>query len=257
MKNFGIHSLMYHDVYDPARTDRRPDRYSVSVDVFRQHMKAVGDRKGSAPALLRDSSFHAVPGQYAITFDDGTSGSLQAAEILESQGWRGHFFVVTDFIGRPGYMDVEGIRVLHRNGHVIGSHSASHPATMAALEPSELLSQWERSVDHLSDILQERVKVAAIPGGSYSREVARMAARAGVEILFTSEPSSRPRPIEGCLVVGRYTIRSNITAAEAAALASGGFAPRAKQFLGWNSRKAAKTVAGSHYNTIRKRLLRR
>lgn len=128
---------------------------------------------------------------------------------------------------------------------------------MAALEPSELLSEWQRSVEHLSEILQERVKVAAIPGGSYSREVARMASRAGVELLFTSEPSSKPRPIEGCLVVGRYTIRSNTTASEAAALASGSFAPRAKQVLGWNSRKAAKTIAGRHYNTIRKRLLSR
>ena len=43
-----------------------------------------------------------------ITFDDGGASALAAGEELARRSWRGHFFIATDLVGRPGYLDWDG-----------------------------------------------------------------------------------------------------------------------------------------------------
>ena len=51
--------------------------------------------------------------------------------MLERYGWPGYFFVATDWIGRPGFLNAAQFRELDSRGHVIGSHSCSYPERMA------------------------------------------------------------------------------------------------------------------------------
>ncbi len=63
-----------------------------------------------------------------LTFDDGHSSDWDFAfPILHEMGAKATFFVVTDWIGKPGFLSVEQIRELRKNGMQIGSHSCSHP----------------------------------------------------------------------------------------------------------------------------------
>jgi hypothetical protein len=62
--------------------------------------------------------------------------------------------------------------------------------------------------------------------------------------------------VDGCTILGRYTIVQRSTAAEAAAIAAGALAPRARQALYWNLKKVAKVVAGDLYLGVRKTFLK-
>src|SRR5262249_55725103 len=189
---------------------------------------------------------------WMITFDDGgVSSYTPIADQLELIGWRAHFFITTDYIGAPAFMSREQIRDLHRRGHVIGSHSCSHPLRFASRPDAERRREWSVSVSVLSDLLGARVRVASVPGGQYSRKVAEAAADTGIEALFTSEPTTRCARVENCLVIGRYSIQRWMTSAVAAGMASGRFAPRFRQWLWWGIKKGAKKLGGDYYLRLR------
>jgi peptidoglycan/xylan/chitin deacetylase (PgdA/CDA1 family) len=193
-----------------------------------------------------------------LTFDDGgRSAHALIADLLEQRGWRGHFFITTNHIGAPSFVTVEQIRDLDRRGHIVGSHSCSHPARMSACSAEEVLAEWQRSAAVLADVLGKAVPVASVPGGFYSRAVAHAAAQAGFRFLFTSEPTASWHRVDGCLVLGRYSIDRGTSATIAAALASGRCLPRWRQSLLWNVKKVAKAVGGRGYAGLRRWLLTR
>jgi peptidoglycan/xylan/chitin deacetylase (PgdA/CDA1 family) len=165
--------------------------------------------------------------------------------------------VTTGRIGSAGFLDAAGIRALDAAGHVIGSHSESHPIRFAALARAAMLREWTASRAALEAILGRAVTVASVPGGYFSPAVAEAAAEAGIRLLFTSEPVSRVAEIAGCRVFGRYTLRRASTAAEAAALAAGRPAARARQWVGWNSKKVVKRLGGRAYLALRERIFER
>ena len=255
-------TLLYHDVVERDQDDASgfpgagAARYKLTCADFREHMQAVAgairERLITITDLLGGQSSAPL-----LTFDDGGVSSEVIAGMLESRGWRGHFFVTTDYIGAATFLAKEQIRDLHRRGHVIGSHSCSHPPRMSFCTREQLLEEWHKSCAVLADILGEPVTVASVPGGFYSRAVATTAAQAGIKVLFNSEPTSRPRTVEGCLVLGRYTVYRGMPAEAAAALAAGRLGPRWRQSFAWNVKKVAKAVGGRVYLSLRERLLKR
>ncbi|MGH9833538.1 MAG: polysaccharide deacetylase family protein, partial [Blastocatellia bacterium] len=172
-------------------------------------------------------------------------------------GWRGHFLVATDYIDTPPFVSRGQIRELRARGHVIGTHSCSHPLRMASQGWDRLLREWRDSVSELSDILGHRIEVGSIPGGQFSKRVAEAAAEAGLKILFTSEPTANCWTQHGCLLLGRYAIQRRTSAQEAAALATGRFVPCARQSLIWNAKKITKKIGGEYYLKLRNSLIAR
>jgi peptidoglycan/xylan/chitin deacetylase (PgdA/CDA1 family) len=164
--------------------------------------------------------------------------------------------VPTDFIGEDGFLSRDELRELRAAGHVVGSHSCSHPPRISSLGDAELLDEWRRSRDVLSEALGEDVVVASVPGGFYTERVARAAARAGVRILFNSEPTTSLRHVDGCLILGRYSIMRQTDAETAGAIVGGRRSPRYRQYLYWNGKKVAKMLAGPLYARIRKSMLK-
>ncbi len=256
-------TLMYHDVVDPDRADesgfpgRHAGLYKLEHLEFRKHLQAVAGA-AEKPVTVFDLRKHEGRGTpLLLTFDDGGASAYRSiADSLEELGWRGHFLITTDYIGDPSFVSEGQIRELHRRGHVIGTHSCSHPLRMAACEWDELLREWGRSVQILSDMLGERVTVASVPGGYYHRKVAEAASRMGIEVLFTSEPVTRCRRVDQCQVLGRYTIQRWTSARVAAGLASGQTGPRLGQSLLWNAKKITKSLGGQYYLKATQSLLR-
>src|SRR5579862_2768762 len=120
---------MYHEVTDDPTTtgfQRFGAReYRVTVQRFRTHLSALAESRVT-PAALPDFPGNGRP-QLFLTFDDGGRSALVAAEALARYGWIGHFFVVTERIGTRGFLDGAAIRELSGKGHVIGTHSHTHP----------------------------------------------------------------------------------------------------------------------------------
>src|SRR5262245_49786097 len=148
-------SLMYHDVVERATHQTSGFRsadaalYKLDPDLFGRHLaainKVVSDNPILVTDLMTDKATSARP--WMMTFDDGgVSSYATIADRLEMIGWRAHFFITTDYIGAPAFMSREQIRDLHRRGHIIGSHSCSHPLRFAARPRAELQREWKESV---------------------------------------------------------------------------------------------------------------
>jgi hypothetical protein len=109
----------------------------------------------------------------------------------------------------------------------------------------------------LSKIIGEPCRVGSVPGGFSSQIVIAQAGRAGIQVLFTSEPETSGREQGGTLVLGRYAIWRHTSADTAAALAAGRLRPRLQQWVLWNGKKVAKRVGGKYWLKARALVLRR
>jgi peptidoglycan/xylan/chitin deacetylase (PgdA/CDA1 family) len=256
-------SLMYHDVVEPGDYDASgfPGEgahiYKLDRPEFARHLEAIKNAIGSKPVQAVARQWGSSTPVY-LTFDDGgASAHDPIAGMLEERNWRGHFFITTSRIGQRGFVDAAAVRDLDRRGHVIGSHSSTHPPRMSHIGRSQMLREWKDSTAALADLLAHPVTIASVPGGFYSRAVAETAAEAGIEVLFTSEPTAAVGIVENCLVLGRYVVQRGMLPACSAGFAAGALMPRFKQALLWKSKKAAKALGGTMYLRLREALLRR
>jgi peptidoglycan/xylan/chitin deacetylase (PgdA/CDA1 family) len=255
------HALMYHDVVagDPDATGfvgPGAAQYKLPWAMFVAHLDFIRQLVNEPPDLVDDILARDVEApSWSLTFDDGGASAFEAGEELARRSWRGHFYVTTDLIGKSGFLDPSAIAELRAMGHVVGSHSASHPVRISSLSDHELLGEWQTSVGALSDLLAEDIRTASVPGGHYAPRVAALASRAGISTLFTSEPVRAPRRVDECLVIGRFLVKRNTGAREAAQAAAGRRVPWLRQYAGWNLRKPAKAIIGERYERVRHRLL--
>lgn len=251
-------TLLYHDVVqrDLAESGFRSvaaDRYKLTAAAFACHLDAVAQASAKAATSVLDGI---GPDSFHITFDDGGSSSLAIADALERRGWIGHFFVPTDYIGTAGFLDRDGVKALARRGHVVGSHSCSHPPAMAELSEDLLAREWRTSTTVLSDIIGRPVVCGSIPGGSYARRVAQAASDAGLSILYTSEPTAAPWRLGDLTLLGRFSVVDKTGPAAAAAFARCDTAAVAGQMLAWNTKRAVRSVAGPLWGVARDVILK-
>jgi hypothetical protein len=250
---------MYHDVVenDDFESSGFPGEgahvYKLRREDFARHLDAIA-AAGRPVGTVGDLK----PAPVLLTFDDGgVSFHHPIAGLLEQHGWRGHFFITTDRIGTAGFLSEAELRDLHGRGHIIGSHSRSHPTRMAALSRAELDREWRESLARLSSLLGEPVKTASVPGGYYSREVAESAAAAGIGALFTSEPTSKASDVDGCVVLGRYVVQRGMEPEWSGGFAAGRPAQCWRQTALWKAKRVAKTLGGSGYLKLRQAILER
>jgi peptidoglycan/xylan/chitin deacetylase (PgdA/CDA1 family) len=253
-------NLLYHDIAIAGHEDDSgfpgPEaaRYKLAPDEFALHLNRIGAVVNSRP--LAAASTGPNRSAWTITFDDGGKSAMAIADELERRDWRGWFFISTDFIGQPTFCTADQIRELHRRGHVIGSHSCSHPERISNCSALQLFDEWSRSRSVLSDIVGESVIAASVPGGFYSLDVARAAARAGIQVLLNSEPTVTEFEVDGCRILGRFNVYRGMSAGDAAALVTSPVR-RWRQSAFWSAKKAAKTFAAPIYRAVRRSLLQR
>jgi peptidoglycan/xylan/chitin deacetylase (PgdA/CDA1 family) len=259
----GAISLMYHDVIQPGRTGDSgfPSGdaaiYKLTVEVFKSHLEAVR-QKAKIVSHIGEMETWAGTMPVLLTFDDGGISFFDPiAGMLESYRWRGHFFITTDRIDSAGFLSRAQIRELHARGHIIGSHSCSHPMRMSACTRQQLRREWSQSIAVLSDIVGRAVTTASVPGGWYSREVAETAGEAGISVLFNSEPKTHADTVDRTTVLGRFAMFASTPASVCGAFAAGDRWPVARQRLVWNAKKVLKAAGGEIYVSIRKALLNR
>lgn len=249
-------TLMYHDIAPRARREDvgfpgpLAARYKLEPEAFEAHLRALAGNEAQVGMLDRGILTAAEEPEVVISFDDGGASASQAAEALERRNWRGQFFVTTARIGTPGFLSRAEVRALAERGHVVGSHSHTHPTYMGRMTRSELDWEWRTSRTILGDILGAAPHTASVPGGYLSKEVVAAAASAGYDLLFTSEPTPRVR--RGAITVrGRYTIWASTPAHVAAGYARGDHAACTRLWLEWNAKKLAKRVSPRVYQALR------
>jgi peptidoglycan/xylan/chitin deacetylase (PgdA/CDA1 family) len=167
-----------------------------------------------ALAFLAASLGAAAQGIVSFVFDDGfeTDYSL-ALDLFREEGCPASTAVVTDWIGRPGYLSADEIRALAASGWEIMSHTAGHP-NLKRLDAERIDEEYRRSIAAL-DALGVRPRNLVYPYNQSSpaaREIASRyfrSARGGGKRLESSPPDlyclssfeikSDPRPIEAAI----------------------------------------------------------
>lgn len=217
-----VASFGYHDVTDdPASSGfQRPGAgpFKLTRRSFAQQLAALA--AGPYRPALIDGIDLALPQPHVVlTFDDGGASALHAGDEIARRGWHGHFFIITSRIGQPGFAGAADIRYLRQCGHIIGSHTHTHPSLFRELPVERMRDEWRESVDRLADLLGEPCVAASVPGGDFSERVLHAAAAAGVRYLFTSEPTLTPRRGPGCWTLGRFVPKTRTSARRIAELA--------------------------------------
>ena len=178
--------LVYHHVSqsDPEGSSA-VRRLTVTADVFAQQMQYLQDNgyhvitfADLADYFERGKELPTLP--VIISFDDGWETQFEyALPSLEKYHYTATFFVVTDYIGRAGFISWPQLQTLLTDGMRIGSHSRSHPRLTKIKDPEKLWDQIYSSKTILESQLEASVEEFAYPYGSHNAKAAAAVKQAG------------------------------------------------------------------------------
>jgi len=172
-------NLMYHNiVLDDSKIE---SEYDITVRQLENDIAIVSSS---------DSKYT------TFTFDDGKKGSLIAAKMLKKYNMQGIFFIITNKISEPGYIDIKEINEIHRMGHIIGSHSHTHP-NFKKISDDEVTFELFRSKEILDNLISQKVTKFAFPGGQRKTHHSKIALELGYTEIYNSiEKISYPKQVE-------------------------------------------------------------
>lgn len=156
--------LMYHYIRDYTNAnDPSGIDLSVSPTTFKTQLQAM-IAAGYHSITLTDYAKKNYQGKVmVITFDDGYEDHFtDAFPVLQQLGLKGTFFIITDFVGRDGYMTRDQINQMAAAGMEMGAHTLDHK-DLAVLSYTEAYRQ-------ISGSLPGMTPVFAYPSGEYSLE---------------------------------------------------------------------------------------
>lgn len=239
---------MFHDVYetDPFESGF-PRASSNSFKVSRPDFIRFID------ALILKANIKSIPlSDILLTFDDGGGSFLWIARELSKRGLVGHFFISTGYIGAEGFCSKDDLKEIDSLGHVIGSHSHTHPERISSLPNDTFKKEWNDSTSFLQKLLGKDIIEASIPGGYYSKESVNILRELGYKTIFTSKPINRIKFYQGLEIVGRYTIRNHPPIEQYLNYLDKVSFLNIKMLLRWQLLEIIKKLFGSYFNDIRK-----
>jgi peptidoglycan/xylan/chitin deacetylase (PgdA/CDA1 family) len=168
---------LFHRVNDAYTND--PLTYtSRKFDAFIRFFGRYFDVVPLTEVLRRLETGEELRARLAITFDDGYKGNATiAAPILERYGQRACFFVTTQWIGtdhvpwwdeekqiQTKWMSWDQVRSLRDAGHLIGSHTETHP-DLGVISQDEARREIGNGSTNLDAELGEHSGLFAYPFG--------------------------------------------------------------------------------------------
>ena len=184
--------LTYHYIrVNPDRYDRMGFALSVTPADFAAQMDWLA-QNGYHPITTEDlyaylQGARGLPSKPVIlTFDDGYADFFTTAlPILIGHDFRAEEYVVSSFVGQPGYMTAAQVREADRSGIEIGSHTVSH-ANLAASSTGASWAQITQSKAFLEQLIGHPIVSFCYPSGKFSSAVASQVAAAGYHDATTT-----------------------------------------------------------------------
>ena len=184
--------LTYHYIrVNPDRFDRMGFALSVTPTDFAAQMDWLRD-SGYHPISTADlyaflKGARGLPSKpVVLTFDDGYADFYTTAlPILRSHDFRATAYVVSGFVGWPGYMTAAQVLEADRSGIEIGSHTVNH-SNLARLSYGAVRSQLVDSKLFLERLLGHPVVAFCYPSGKFNSTVAWQVADAGFSDATTT-----------------------------------------------------------------------
>lgn len=244
--------LMYHDVYhhDPHESGFCRERdflYKMEAQEFEKQVRTITD-------YLKKK--HLAKESVLFTFDDGGSSFYTIiAPVLEKYGFKGVFFVSTNFIGNNTFLTAEQIEELSKRGHIIGSHAHTHEH-LYTLSDNQIYNEWKNSIEILSKIIGKDVEYASIPNGDVSKKVLGNMNHLGITNIFTSVPTTSIRSFKHSNIIGRFVVLGDYTTDDVLKIISGSL-HRTSLLVRYYAISVIKKILGSKYVQIKNSLLKK
>ncbi|WP_130862173.1 polysaccharide deacetylase family protein [Bacilliculturomica massiliensis] len=199
---FAPQVLMYHLVEEEPFTDYtslfvRPSDLDAQVALLTRNnyrfLFAEEYEKTSTPSVV-------------LTFDDGYEDNYtELYPVLQKYGAKATVFLISDQIGKPGYLSREQIREMSASGLVsFQSHTKTH-RDLTTLTEADVRTEFRYSKYVIESITGKPVKAISYPEGQYTDTLAKIAKE-----YFTRAYSTLPRrPLRG---MSMYSIsRKSVT----------------------------------------------
>jgi len=146
------------------------------------------------------------------------------------------------------------VKELAERGHVIGSHSHTHPEIFTKLSSEEIKHEWQLSSQVLNDILGEREYVASIPNGYVSKEILDTAIQYGFNTIYTSQPTTNIKTYKNSSLIGRYVILDDMSTEDVLRMVSSKGC-QLKMAAKWHLLNIVKGILGTSYETFKAKIL--
>jgi peptidoglycan/xylan/chitin deacetylase (PgdA/CDA1 family) len=159
--------VYYHSISDQPVGIRE---LSVTVKDFEAQMRYLAENGYTAIDFDELESFTSFEKPVIITLDDGYADNYSNAyPILKKYGLKATIFIVSGFIGAPGYLTREEMKEMT---DIISfqAHTTKHE-NLTKLNPKKLLSEMIVPRVKISAITNEPVYVFAYPTGYYNDAV--------------------------------------------------------------------------------------
>lgn len=178
--------LMYHYIRDYNNPkDPTGNTLSVSVNNFDQQMSYLASHGYTAVSLDTLAAIYAkqtaAPAKpVVVTFDDGYIDLFSNAyPILKKYNMRATSFVITGFVGQPGYVSWGNIKEMQSSGLVtFEAHTVTH-AYLPTLNYASMVQQLKDSKSTLQAQTGYTVNFIAYPYGASDWSVQNAAQKAG------------------------------------------------------------------------------
>lgn len=184
--------LMYHYIRSVDQgSDPLGYNLSVTPDDFNNQIAwlheqgYIGVRMDGITRCLRGEA--PCPGKaIALTFDDGYADAYtDALPVLKRYGLVATFYIVTNFVGQPGYMTWEQVAALRDAGMEIGSHTVSH-LDLTSLDWEAAGVEIAQSKSELDQHLGINVTSFCYPTGLHNAGIEEQARAAGYSNATTT-----------------------------------------------------------------------
>ncbi len=210
VKIHGIPVLLYHGIVPGSDSVRglssRARRYLLSAADFHRQLDVLQHSAVRTCSLcdIRTCQVEEVGGAaVAISFDDGRrSDFIFAYPALAARGMTGEFFVTTNEIGKPGFLDWPEILEMCQAEMSFQSHGTDH-VDLRRLGVRDLRNQLEISKHTLEDRLGTAVSFLAVPYGLLNHRILDTARAVGYSAVCSSV---RWPAVPGSSLMGRIAI---------------------------------------------------
>lgn len=171
----GFPILEYHQVTD-APLDPDFEVYNVPPDEFAAQLDYL-QAEGYTTITLKEF-MHAVRGYkqlpekpIVLTFDDGYADNYRTMlPILESHGMTAVVYVITNELGKFGYLTFDDLKDMERRGIEIGSHTSDH-LPLTELDETFRRRQVRESKIYLEWSGLEPICSLSYPNGAFNKEI--------------------------------------------------------------------------------------
>jgi len=168
----GLVVLMYHHIKEEPSNNPADHAFAVAPNVFEQQLDFL-HKNGFTP-ISAEQLFHAqktghkhVQKPVLLTFDDATDDHYtHLFPILKKYNAPALIFIITDFVGKPGYMTWDQIREMQQSGLVeFGSHTCSHRRLRDLCE-KDIIEEVTKSKQAIEEHLQQPARTFCYPFGA-------------------------------------------------------------------------------------------